>query len=72
MKLRVRVIANAKENRIVDRENDSLRVKISAPAVEGKANRALIKLLAAEFKISPNRVHILKGERSWDKLVEIA
>jgi len=50
---------------------DGIRVKISAPPVEGKANEALIKFLAKEFKTSPSSVEILRGHHSRDKIVRI-
>jgi len=44
---------------------------VPAPAREGKANRALIKLLADYFSLPKSAVKIIRGETSRRKLVEI-
>jgi uncharacterized protein YggU (UPF0235/DUF167 family) len=41
------------------------------PAVEGRANRALVRAIAAEFGVAPSRVHVVAGERGRDKVVEV-
>ena len=47
-KLSIKVIPNAKKNQIIE-ANGQLKVKVTAPAVDGKANKALIELLAEHF-----------------------
>ena len=49
----------------------ALKLRIAAPAVEGKANRACIKVLAGMFGVPPSAVTILRGEASRDKLIRI-
>ena len=51
---------------------DALKVKVTAPPLEGRANKALKKLLAKELGLSPSRVEILAGERSREKLLLIS
>ena len=46
-------------------------VSVHAPAREGKANRAVIELLAAHFSVSRSSIKIIRGESSKRKLVEI-
>jgi uncharacterized protein (TIGR00251 family) len=46
---------------IIDPYRDGIKIKVTAPPVEGKANEALIKILAKEFKISASSIKILKG-----------
>jgi uncharacterized protein (TIGR00251 family) len=70
MRLNVKVIPNAKHERLVMEEGRS-RVYLTAPAVEGKANRALIKFLAAHFRVKKNMVTIISGQTSRTKLVEV-
>lgn len=70
MRLNVRVIPNAKQNKIVD-EGYRLKVYLTAPAVEGKANKALIEFLAEHFKAKRNKIKIIRGEKSRDKVLEI-
>ncbi|OIO48280.1 MAG: YggU family protein [Parcubacteria group bacterium CG_4_9_14_0_2_um_filter_41_8] len=67
----VKVTPRAKENRILGFKDDVLRVKITAPPVAGKANIALIKFLAKEFGIAKSDIHIIRGELSREKVLQI-
>ena len=58
-------------NEIVGTYRDGIKVKVTAPPIEGKANEALIKFLAKEFKISASSVEIIKGHNSREKIVRI-
>lgn len=46
-------------------------VSVVAPAREGKANRAIIEILAAYFRVPKSAVKIVRGDSSRRKLVEI-
>lgn len=70
MRIDIRVIPGAKKVQIKE-ETDRLKVYIQAPAVEGKANKALIPLLAAYFKVKKSRIQIIKGLKSRDKTINI-
>lgn len=69
--LQVRVTPNAKQNKIVD-EGERLKVYLTASPTDGKANKALIELLATHFGVKKSSVRIVKGEKSRNKVVEIA
>jgi len=71
MIIRVRVIANAKHNEVMSRVGSIVRVRISAPAVEGKANEELIEFLAEFFGVPQRQVSILRGEKGKEKTVQI-
>jgi len=71
MRLKVRVIPGASENKVIQQEDGSLRVYLTAPPIEGAANKALIELLAKEYKASKSEVEIITGLTSRDKLVRI-
>ncbi|MBM3253005.1 MAG: DUF167 domain-containing protein [Candidatus Omnitrophica bacterium] len=71
MIINVKVIANAKQNKI-KREGEKFKVYLTAPPVEGKANKLLIELLADYFKVKKDRVRILRGVLSSNKIVEVA
>jgi len=60
MELQVKVVPNAKKQRIV-KEERLWRVYLTAPAVDGKANKALIDLLANHRKVKKSAVSIIKG-----------
>lgn len=71
MFLKVKVTPNAKKNQIVGWLDDTLKIKISAEAKEGKANKELIKFLAKEFEISKREIEIVKGSKERNKLLKI-
>ncbi|MFH1598440.1 MAG: DUF167 domain-containing protein [Patescibacteria group bacterium] len=71
MEFRVKVISNADRNEIIEVDDDFLKVKITASPAKGKANQALIKLLAKEFGVPPSEIIILKGLKARDKVVVI-
>jgi uncharacterized protein (TIGR00251 family) len=71
MIIKVRVIPNAKRNEVVGRIGSILRVKIQAPAVEGKANEELCRFLAEFFDVKRNSVFLRKGERGREKTIEV-
>lgn len=70
-KLSVRVRAGSRSDELVGIRDGVLLVRVVAPALEGRANRALSRLVAKRLGIAPSRVTIIRGERSRDKLVQI-
>ena len=64
----IRVKPNARENKILEQEGNKLKVAISAPAKEGRANQELIKFLSKKLK---SRVEIIKGKTSSKKLIKV-
>ena len=71
MKLEIRVRPNAKENKVGGEIAGRLIVLVQAPAVDGKANEAVAKVLAAHFKVRPRDIKIIRGEIGRDKTIEI-
>jgi len=67
--LRFHVVPNAKENEVVGRHGVAIKVKLRAPAVEGKANAALRSFLAEELNISESRITLASGQKSREKLI---
>ncbi len=70
MIVRVRVAAGAKKNAIVE-EDGLLKVRVTAPAIEGRANRAVIAALADHFGVKRRFVRIVRGETSREKWIEV-
>jgi len=68
--IQVKVIPNAKKAEVIE-EKDFYKVKVNAPAIEGKANKAVIKSLADYFKIKPKQISIIKGEKNSLKTIAI-
>lgn len=65
-----RIIPNSSKNDIII-ENGFVKVKITAPPVENKANKALLEFLSKKFKIPKTNIQILKGLTSKDKTILI-
>jgi len=71
MKIQVKVKPNSRTEE-VSREGDDFVVKVREPPREGKANQAVITLLAEHLGVPKSRVRILSGFRSKNKVIEIA
>ena len=70
VKIQVKVIPGAKEA-MVEEGKGVLRVKVDAPAREGKANKRLVEILAEHFSKPKSSLKIVKGLTSKNKMIEI-
>ncbi len=68
--IKIKVIPNAKKNKVVESEG-LFKVYVNAPAVDGKANKALIEVLSEYFDVRKSSVRIVRGEKSREKVVEV-
>jgi len=64
--INIKAQPNSSKNKIAGIYGDSLKINIKAAAVEGAANKELIKFIAKEFKIPKSEI-VLKGETSKKK-----
>ena len=71
MKVFVKAFPNSKEEKVSENEDGSLSVKVKAQAKDGKANKAIINILAKHFKVPKSSVNIKAGHTSRGKIVEI-
>jgi uncharacterized protein (TIGR00251 family) len=71
LRITVKVVPNARKAKVKE-EQGRLKVWVTAPAVEGKANAALIETLAEHFKVRKSAIAIVRGETSREKVVDIA
>jgi hypothetical protein len=70
--LTVRVTPRARRTEVAEiLEDGTIRIRVTAPPVEGKANAALVRFLAEVLGISKNRIEIVAGEKGLDKIVTI-
>ena len=69
--LQVRVQPRAKRDELVEPQGEQLRVRITAPPVDGKANVHLRKFLAAIFQVPYSMVTLLAGSTGRDKRLRI-
>ncbi len=71
MKISVIAHPNSKKPRIEKDLLDSLHVYVKEPPLEGKANKAVIEALEEYFHTKKNKIFLLSGEKSKNKLFEI-
>lgn len=67
----VRVLPRASKDEIAGEMGGALKVRLRAPAVEDRANEALVEFLAGLLKTPKSAVRILSGDRSRTKRIEI-
>jgi len=69
--INVRVIPRASKSEIVGIHDGALKIRISAPPVDGAANVEIVRFLAKTFGVSKGDVFILSGETSKNKRIKI-
>lgn len=73
VELTVRAVPNARRSGVVGLGTDGhLRVRLAAPAVDGKANDELCRVVARLFGVRPSAVSIARGHRSRTKQLRVA
>ncbi|MFF5987521.1 DUF167 domain-containing protein [Prauserella flavalba] len=76
MRFAVRVKPGAKRDAVGGRWDgalgEALVVSVRAPAVDGKANEAVCRVLATELSVRARDLLVVRGQRSRDKLMELA
>lgn len=72
VQVRVRAQPGAKRTEIVGVLDGQIRVRLAAPAIDGKANVELIRFLAQRLRVRRAAVTIRRGATSRIKVVEIA
>jgi uncharacterized protein (TIGR00251 family) len=70
-KLRVRVTPRGSKEEVIGWREDVLAVKLTAPPVEGAANKACVDFLAKVLGVKRSQVALVSGEKSRDKTFEI-
>ena len=68
----IRVQPRASNNEVLDVRSGRLRIRTTAAPADGKANRAVIKLLAAYLDIAPSRIRLVRGKTQRDKELRIS
>lgn len=62
---------NARQDKVIGLFNDLIKIQISAPAIDNKANNHLKKWLAKAFHVPNSHIILLKGEHTRQKIVQI-
>jgi hypothetical protein len=71
-RLRLRVAPGASHTGIVGRHGDAWKVRVAAPAENGRANDAVVRLLAATLALPIAAVTVVSGHAARDKIIELA
>jgi uncharacterized protein len=71
-RLRLRVSPGARRARIVGRHGDAWKVRVAAPPTDGRANAAVVDLLAETLEVSASAVTLVSGHAARDKVVALA
>ena len=70
--LNVKVVPGASRDRVVGRYGDGIKVQVSAPPEGGRANQAVVAVIAMALGIKPQQVSIVKGHTQPRKVVDIS
>jgi uncharacterized protein len=70
-RIAVRVQARARRDEIASVRDRVAVVRVTAPALEGRANKAVCRVVAERLGVAPTQVTIVRGERSRDKVLEV-
>ncbi|HUL29766.1 MAG TPA: DUF167 family protein [Thermodesulfobacteriota bacterium] len=70
--LKVYLQPKSSKNEVVGPYKDGIKVRVTAPPVEGKANESLIRFLAREFAVSPSCIEMVKGRHGREKILRIS
>jgi uncharacterized protein (TIGR00251 family) len=71
VRIEVRLRPRGYADELLGFEDGVLQVRVSAPPVDGKANKALCRLVAKRAGVAPSRVSVVRGEKSRQKLLLI-
>ncbi len=69
--LKIRVIPNARKSEFAGYREDELVLRLKAPPVEGKANKAAVEFVSRFFAVPRQSVSLVSGEKSRHKVFEI-
>jgi uncharacterized protein (TIGR00251 family) len=70
-RVNVRLQPHAGRDELVAIRDGVLVVRVAAPALDGRANRSLCRLLAKRLGVAPSHVTLVRGARSRDKVVAV-
>lgn len=71
LRIEVKVQPRSSRNQITGEQDGVLKVKLTAPPVEGEANQALVNFFSRLLKIPRKNIVLIRGETARNKLIEI-
>ena len=70
--LKIHLLPRASRDEICGLHGDAIKVKVTAPPVEGKANMALQRFIAKKLNLAASQIEIMAGQRSREKILRIS
>ena len=70
--VKIKLLPGSSKNQIIGKEGDVFKVKVTPPPVDGKANKALIALLAKRLGLPKRDIKIVSGKSSRLKTIRIS
>jgi len=71
MKFSVKIQPKSSKEAVEQLADGSYKIFVHSPPIDGKANAAVVEVLAKHFKVAKSNVKIISGEKSRNKIVEI-
>ncbi len=71
VRVAVQVMPNAKKTEVVGVQDEALKIRLQAPALEGRANEALIRYLARQLDVPKSAITLTHGQTNKRKLLEV-
>jgi uncharacterized protein (TIGR00251 family) len=71
VRLRLRIQPRASRNEVAGVAGDAIRLRLTAPPVDGAANEALLRFLAERLEVPRSAVELVAGRTGRTKLVEV-
>lgn len=71
MRIYVRAIPRSSRNEVKEIGENEYRVKVTAPPVDGEANKMVLKVLAKHFNVSKSSLEIIGGKTAKVKIIDI-
>mgnify|MGYP001818269120 CR=1 FL=1 len=68
----VRVVPRASRNKIAGIHDRAVRIRLTAPPVEGAANEALVSFLSTVLRVAKRHVELVSGQKARDKVVSVS
>ncbi|HOX10608.1 MAG TPA: DUF167 domain-containing protein [Candidatus Moranbacteria bacterium] len=71
MRIYIKVTPRASKNEVTKISEGEYKVKLTAPPVDGQANKALLEILAKHFNVAKSNINIVGGKTAKTKIVDI-
>jgi len=68
MLIKVKVYTNSKKEEVIQKAEDSFEVRVRAKPIQGQANRAVAEALALFLKIPENKIRLIRGSKTRNKI----